>query len=85
MRYFASILLIMCSYQTVSAENRSLFDSLQYRVEMQATLSSGDHTPLWLNANKYGLSSLKTSNGYLRGALQRPLSLDDGRRKVYSQ
>ena len=80
MRYFASILLIMCSYQTVSAENRSLFDSLQYRVEMQATLSSGDHTPLWLNANKYGLSSLKTSNGYLRGALQRPLSLDDGRK-----
>ena len=80
MRYFASILLIMCSYQTVSAEKRSLFDSLQYRVEMQATLSSGDHTPLWLNANKYGLSSLKTSNGYLRGALQRPLSLDDGRK-----
>ena len=80
MRYFASILLIMCSYQTVSAENRSLFDSLQYRVEMQATLSSGDYTPLWLNANKYGLSSLKTSNGYLRGALQRPLSLDDGRK-----
>ena len=80
MRYFASILLIMCSYQTVSAENRLLFDSLQYRVEMQATLSSGDHTPLWLNANKYGLSSLKTSNGYLRGALQRPLSLDDGRK-----
>ena len=51
MRYFASILLIMCSYQTVSAENRSLFDSLQYRVEMQATLSSGEAlamVPIWL-------------------------------------
>lgn len=80
MRYFAYILLIMCSHLAVKAQNRSLFDSLYYRAEMQATLSSGDHTPLWLNANKYGLSSLKTSNGFVRGALQRPLSADDGRK-----
>ena len=80
MRYFASILLIMCSHLAVKAQERSLFDSLQYRMEIQATLSSGDHTPLWLNANKYGLSSLKTSNGFVRGALQRPLSADDGRK-----
>ena len=62
------------------AQQRSLFDSLQYRAELQATVGSGDHNPLWLNANKHGLSSLKTANGYLRGALERPLQLDDGRR-----
>ena len=47
---------------------------------MQATGSNGDHTPLWLHANKYGLSSLKTANGYLRGSLNRPLATDDGRK-----
>ena len=64
----------------MSAQKRSLTDSIQYRVEMQATMSTGDHTPLWLNANKYGLSSLKTANGYARGAIERPLSLDNGRK-----
>ena len=80
MKKLLPILLIMCSPVAMSAQQRSITDSLRYRVEMQATLSSGDHTPLWLNANKYGLSSLKTANGYLRGAIERPLSADDGRK-----
>lgn len=62
------------------AQERSLFDSIQYKAELQATAALGDYNPLWLNANKYGLSSLDKTNGYLRGALERPLSLDDGRR-----
>ena len=70
MKKIWSILLIMCSPLAISAQQRSLTDSVQYRVEMQATLSSGDHAPLWLNANKYGLSSLKTANGYVRGAIE---------------
>ena len=80
MKKFLPILFIMCSPQAISAQQRSLTDSLHYRAEMQATLSSGDNTPLWLNANKYGLSSLKTANGYIRGAIERPLSADDGRK-----
>ena len=81
MRFIAFIiLLVFCGQTAVFGQQRSLFDSLQYRAELQATVSSGDHTPLWLNANKYGLSSLKTTNGYVRGALYRPLSSDDGRR-----
>ena len=51
----------------VQAQERSLLDSLAYRAEIQATASGGDYNPLWLNANKYGLSSLKNTNGYLRG------------------
>ncbi|MBR1558022.1 MAG: hypothetical protein IJ647_09740, partial [Prevotella sp.] len=68
----------MCSPLAIYGQQRLLTDSLHYSVELQATLSSGDHTPLWLNANRYGLSSLKTENGYLRGSVSRPLSADDG-------
>lgn len=60
--------------------SQTLTDGLEYKAEMQATLSSGDHTPLWLNANKYGLSSLKTANGYFRGAIERPLATDSARK-----
>lgn len=67
------------SFINSSAQER-LMDSLYYRAEFQTTLASGDYNPLWLNANRYGLSSLKTGNGYLRGAIERPLSADDGRK-----
>ena len=80
MKKYLSILLIMCSPLAMCAQHRSLTDSLHYRAELQTTLSTGDNSPLWLNANKYGLSSLKTANGYLRGAIERPLSVDDGRK-----
>lgn len=54
-------------------------DNIHYKAEVQGSFSSGK-TPLWLNANKYGLSSLKEQNGYLRGAIERPLSTDSARR-----
>lgn len=41
---------------------------LDYQIERQITLGN-HHNPLWLGANKQGLSSLKSSNGYLRGGL----------------
>lgn len=53
--------------------------NIQYGVEMQGSFSKGK-TPLWLNANKHGLSSLEKNNGYLRGSLVRPLSADSARR-----
>lgn len=80
MRRLLPLLLCLCSTGAVFAQERSLFDSLQYRAEMQGSLAGGDHSPLWLNANKYGMSSLKKANGYIRGAIMRPLSNDDGRR-----
>lgn len=51
-------------------------DSLSYKVELQASFSN-DKTPLWLNANKYGLSSLDKNNGYVMLGVERPLSVDD--------
>ncbi len=57
-----------------------LLDRLNYKIELQTTVGDGRHNSLWLNANKYGLSSLESYNGYLRAAAERPLSLDDHRR-----
>ena len=42
--------------------------SINYKIEADGGLADGK-TPLWLNANRYGLSSLKTCNGYLRTAV----------------
>lgn len=55
------------------------FNNITYRVEAQVSASKGK-TPLWLNANKYGLSSLEETNGYALGGFARPLSTDDGRK-----
>ncbi len=52
---------------------------IQYKTEVQGSFSNGK-TPLWLNANKYGLSSLKETNGYIRGSLIRPLQTDSIRK-----
>ena len=80
MRHLLFLLLWISGVTVALGQERSLFDSLQYRAEVQATAGGGDHSPLWLNANRYGLSSLKTANGYVRGAVERPLRVDDGRR-----
>lgn len=53
-------------------------DSVHYHVSVQGSFSKGK-TPLWLNANKYGLSSLDNTNGYVRLGADRPLSVDRNR------
>ena len=60
-------------------ERLDLARDASYTVEAQGSYSRGK-TPLWLNANRYGLSSLDKANGYLRAALIRPLSTDSARR-----
>lgn len=59
--------------------SQSVFDNIDGMVEMQGSLASGN-TPLWLNANKYGLSSLDSSNGYLRAAIGRQTEQDSTKR-----
>ena len=79
-----SLLLCLPSYGSTSgsATQDSLFtrltENVSYRVEAQLSGSKGK-TPLWLNANKQGLSSLETTNGYILGGVKRPLSTDDHR------
>ena len=87
MRSFLLIVLFLCAGKTAFSQD---FDNsekgavkpgkgITYNIEMQAT-ASDDKTPLWLNANKHGLSSLDKNNGYLRAALIRPLRTDSARR-----
>ena len=80
MRKVALTTALLCTLGINAQRQFSLADSLQYRVEMQATLSDSERTPFWLNANRYGLSSLEAANGYLRGAISRPLECDSARR-----
>ncbi len=47
---------------------------INWNVTLQTTNSGGDFTPLWLSANKYGLSSLDKYNGYLLAGLNKPLA-----------
>lgn len=66
---FVALLFAAHPFVGVAAqENEAEGDYLDYHLERQITLA-GNHNPLWLNANKQGLSSLKESNGYLRGGL----------------
>lgn len=51
-------------------------DDISYTIEALTTMGTGDYSPLWLNANKYGLSSLDKNNGYLRTSLSRPIDND---------
>jgi len=48
----------------------------RYDVSINASLSSGEHTPFWLMSNRYGLSSPEKSNGYLRAGLFKEMKYD---------
>lgn len=53
---------------------------VQLSAEASVTSSSGT-TPLWLNANRYGMSSLNRNNGYLRLMAVRPNDLNTTNQK----
>lgn len=54
---------------------------INYNAEIQTTNSSGN-TPLWLTANRYGLSSVDGNNGYARFGLSRSTSNDNGKWRI---
>ena len=60
--------------------SQKMSDGISSMYEVQVSGSDGC-TPLWLNANKYGLSSLSSFNGYVRGGLERPLEVDEGKKR----
>lgn len=51
-------------------------ENIEYRGELSGELGSGDFSPLWLQANKFGLSSSDPNSGYLRGSLIRDIGVD---------
>ena len=74
-------LLFLLSMLTVAT---MLPAQIEMRTEAQVSATAGNHTPLWLNANKYGLSSLERFNGYVRAGVFRPLIADSTHRWDYS-
>lgn len=87
MRIYLSALLLLLFGTTALAHDFDdditgpipLGRGIAYNVELQSTFSD-DRTPLWLNANRHGLSSLDKYNGYLRAGIMRPLQTDSARR-----
>lgn len=75
----ATILWNLPTYSTDSIGKYAIDKDLTYLIEIQGSESHG-HTPLWLNANKHGLSSLASSNGYLRASLMRDMAIDSTRK-----
>ena len=61
------------------SSRRDVFSDINAYAEAQTTVGNG-RNPLWLNANKYGLSSLDSDNGYLRMAVEHDVAADSCRR-----
>lgn len=57
------LLCVACSPGLYATD---LIDSLSYRIEANASFSSGRHTPFWLVSNRQGLSSIEKNNGFVR-------------------
>jgi len=61
------------SHQSVNKDSSSLFRGLNYKIESAANIGHGDHSPLWLNANKQGLSSVNKDNAYIAAGIFKPM------------
>jgi len=57
---------------------------LTYKVEGEVNVSHGDHSPLWLNANKQGLSSIEKNNACIDAGIFKPMTLTDGKKITYA-
>ena len=65
----------LCMQALLSLSAQNWVEGIEQTYEVQYSLSDGS-TPLWLNANRYGLSSLASRNGYVRAVVERPLAVD---------
>jgi len=79
---YRQLLLILALIATGAAAQDDGEKHFHYKVEMQGSASDGN-TPLWLSANKHGLSSIDDMNGYLRAVVQHPVECDSDWRWGY--
>ena len=74
---------ILTSLMAVSlyafAQSPDLGKGISYSIETSGTISNGNHSPFWLTANRYGLSSIERNSGYIRGSICRSAENDNGR------
>lgn len=74
LKFLVIPILLLISQVHLMAQS-SLLEGITTRYESQLFFSK-DQTPLWLNANRYGLSSLEESNGYIEAAIIRDKAVD---------
>ncbi len=67
------IILLFVAFFFIIPVTAQIDKGIIYNVESGITIASGEHSPLWLNANKQGLSSISKNNGYVAGGVFRPL------------
>lgn len=75
------VFIIGCTLLSTALHAQGLRERLsgtELTAEAQAGISDGK-TPLWLNANRYGLSTLDKKNGYVRLSVLRPLLSDSAK------
>lgn len=70
------ICLLLCALAFCPILQAQFTKGLNYSIGTEVSFSGGEHTPLWLTANKQGLSSVKKNNGYLRAGIFRSLETD---------
>lgn len=78
MRRFLLTLLSAVTIQAF-AQSIDLGEGLSFSVEMSGAVSDGEHAPLWLTANKYGVPSIESNSGYVRGGVFRNAEIDSMR------
>lgn len=66
LKYASTLLLGVLMTLTGITARAEWNDSIRYRAEIGTTIAGGQNNPLWLNANRYGFSSTKRNNLWLR-------------------
>ncbi|WP_321518117.1 capsule assembly Wzi family protein [uncultured Bacteroides sp.] len=75
-----TLLILITAFLLSTEMNAQTDGKLTYSVESGITTANGDHSPLWLNANKQGISSISKDNGYLTAGVFRSLEKE----KIFS-
>lgn len=75
MKLYQTLLLFVWA---VPAAAQQPEQTLTYRAEAAVTVSNGEYAPLWLTANRYGMTSNESKNAYLRAGIawNKPLKHD---------
>lgn len=78
-KYLLLSLVCICCARTHAQISR-LGNNLEFNITANGQFGSGDNTPFWQSANKYGLSSVENNSGYLRASIKRDATADEGRK-----
>ena len=70
----------MVAAEEGDSTRRNWLRETELTMEMSATGSTSSYAPLWLTANRYGLSSVKPLSMYVRARVERDIANDSTRK-----